>query len=236
MTAAEFAAQPKDPKLVAAQKRKLQEIEARAAQNRRDSKPVRDELAALGFEVESVADLYNGRMHYEVAVPVLLKWLPKTRNPWVEQELVRALTVRWARPEAAPMVLRRLRELRNTDEDSLRFAYANALSEVADYSVFTEVAELARDKHYSKAERGCFYLGLSNVGANRDAAVALLREELRGDIPAHAITALGNLRAIQARGETEPFVEHEDAWVRNEAKKALRKLDTAERKAERGRR
>ena len=130
------------------------------------------------------------------------------------------------------MMLDELRRLRDSEDRSLRFAVANALSEVADDSVFNEVVELARDRRYGWEERGVLAQALANMRDERERAIAVLRELLTDDdaVAINAVIALGELRAEEARAEIEPFLEHEEAWVRQEAKKALRKLDTAARR------
>jgi HEAT repeat protein len=221
-----------DSEWVADRDERERERQRRVERNRRDEAPLRAALAEQGFKVDSVADLYNQRMNYEAAVPTLLEWFPRVENPAVKESVARALTVRWARPEAAPMMIEELRRLRGSDEEGgLRFAVANALSEVADDEVFSEVVELARDHSYPVADRGVLVLALSNMREQRERAIEVLRTLLEEDVAPHALAALGDLRATEARPEIEPFLEHEESWIRQEAKKALRKLDTVERRS-----
>jgi HEAT repeat protein len=208
------------------QERARQEI---AERNRGDSQPIRDELAELGFEIDSIADLYNRRFNYEAAIPILLDWFPRVKSPDVKESMARALTVRWARPEAAPMMLAELGRLRDSEEErSLRFAVANALVEVADDSVFEELVELVQDDRYPIADRGRLVVAFANMQEERERAIEVLRSLLDEDVAPHAIAALGELGATEACAQIEPFLEHEDSWVREEAKKALRKLHAAE--------
>lgn len=218
-----------DAEWVARRDERERERQQRVEGNKRDEAPLRSELAQLGFEVDSVADLYNRRMNYEAAVPILLERFPRIENPAVKESVARALTVRWARPQAAPVMLEELGRLRDSEDRSLRFAVANALAEVADDSLFDEVVKLARDGRYSLADRGVLMRALANMRDERKRAIEVLRELLAEDVAPHAVTALGELRAEEARVEIEPFLEHEEAWVRQEAKKALRKLDSAAR-------
>lgn len=226
MTAEELMAQLEaDPEWVARRDARERERERRANLNARDAAPLRTALAAAGFEVESIADLYNRRMNYQAAVPILLEWLPRIENPVVRESVVRALTVRWARPAAAPVMLGELRRLRDSADESLRFAVANALSEVADDRFFDEVAELAVNHRYPVSERGVLVLSLARMREERPRAIEVLREMLADDVAPHAITALGQLRAREARGDIEPFLKHPERWVRAEAKKALKRID-----------
>ena len=218
-----------DPGWVARRDEGERERQQSGEENMRAEAPLRAELAQFGFDVESVADLYNRRMKYEAAVPILLEWFPRIENSAVKESVARALTVRWARPRAAPVMLEELRRLRESEDRGLRFAVANALAEVADDSLFDEVVELVRDRRYSLADRGVVVRALANVKGERRRAIEVLLELLREELAPQAIAALGDLRADETRGEIEPFLEHEEAWVRQEAKKALRKLASAAR-------
>jgi HEAT repeat protein len=96
---------------------------------------------------------------------------------------------------------------------------------VADESVFDEVVELARDARYSVGERGVLVLALANMRERREGAIEVLRELLSDDVALRAVTALGELRAGEARAEIEPFLEHPDPSVRKEAGKAIKRID-----------
>ena len=47
------------------------------------------------------------------------------------------------------------------------------------------------------------------------------------DVRGHAIFALGKLKAAQAKPEIERYLDHESAYIRKEAKKAIAKIDKA---------
>jgi hypothetical protein len=100
-----------DPEWVARRDERERFRRRRMAGYDRAAAPLKAELAAAGFDVESVADLYNERRHYEAAVPILLRWLPRIEHSAVKKSVVRALTVEWARPEAAPVMVEELRRL-----------------------------------------------------------------------------------------------------------------------------
>lgn len=226
MTAAEaIAVLESDPEWVAAREREDREREQRIGAYDRAAEPLKAELASAGFPVDSIADLYNKRMDYEAVVPILLEWFPRIDEPRVKASVARALTVRWARPQAAPLMVEEMRGLRGSAEAGLRFAVANALSEVADDSVFEDVVELARDPGYPVGDRGVLVLALGRMVEHRDTAVGVLRELLSEDVGPHAVIALGELGATEARSDIERFLEHREGWVRKEARKVLRKLD-----------
>ena len=214
-----------DPEWVARRDERERFRQRRTADYDRAAAPLKAELAEAGFEVESIADLYGERRTYRAAVPILLRWLPRIEHSAVKESVVRALTVKWAHPQAAPVMLEELRRLRESSDRSLRFAVANALTEVADDSVFDDVVALARDRRYSVGERGLLTLALANMRERREGAIQVLRQLLCDDVAPHAVTALGELHAEEARAEIEPFLEHPAASVRKEAKKAIKKID-----------
>lgn len=228
MTAAELMAELEaDPEWRAERDQQDREHQRRTEENRRDAAPVVADLAAAGFEVDAIADLFNRKMSYEAAVPVLLDWLPKIENPRVKGDIVRALTVSWARPQAARPLIAELRKVDDPSGTGLRWTIANALAEVADDSVFAESAELARDRSFGRA-REMLMLALANMHNKREQAIEVLRALLADqEVAGHAVIALGKIKASEARAAIEPFTDHSESWVREEAKKALARIGAA---------
>jgi HEAT repeat protein len=220
--------------------------EALIAASRRAAEPIVAELAQLGFQLEGVSDLYkrlrpaeyeaDGKtlkiermsdlyrepIDYRVAIPVLIKWLPLVNDIAVKTELVRALSTKWAKPEAAQPLIEEFRKA-PMEKVSFKWAIGNALSEVADATVFDEVAELVRDKQHGRA-REMLAVALANTKAPQavDILVELLDDE---QIAGHALMGLRKLAPPEARGAIERFVDHPKAWVRKEARRALAKID-----------
>lgn len=183
------------------------------------------ELAAAGYRVRSLAALRHSGAPYRDAVPVLLRWLPRATDPKLKGEIVRALTVPWARPAATkPMI----EEFRRADASvdptgtGLRWTIGNALEVLADDSSFDELAELARDSRYGKA-RQMVVLGLGR-SKRPEAAEVLIGLIEDPEVDGHAVKALGKLRAPAARVALESKCDDKRAWVRREAKKALARL------------
>jgi HEAT repeats len=190
------------------------------ASNRRDEAPVLADLAAVGIEADWISDLPHGPREYRAAVPVLIDWLPRVSNRDVKEDIVRALTVEWARPSAASALLE---EFRRAGDDQLRWAIGNALSVVADDSVFDELVRLATDEQWGKA-REMVVLALGNMASPE--AVPVLRRLLEDRVVSgHAVAGLGKLAPRDARPDLERMVSDDRAWVRREAEKALRRID-----------
>jgi HEAT repeat protein len=182
-------------------------------------------LRAVGIHVSSVFDLVNNPEPR--AVPVLLSYLAKDMDSWIKEGIVRALTIR----QAKPIVLRPMLESfrRQNIGDSLRWAIGNAIYVLASEEVLDELVDLIQDTRFGRA-RQMVVLAVGKIkaaGKNARALQTLLRllkdEEVRG----HAIAALGKLQARKARAKIAQFLDSPNAWIRREAKKALERIDKA---------
>lgn len=183
------------------------------------------ELAEVGFPVASLTELRTSGARYRAAVPVLLRWLPVVSDRQAKEDLVRALSVPWARPVAArPLIdeFERVDERVDPTGTGLRWVIGNALSIVADDFVFDELVRLVEDQSFGKA-RQMVVVGLGR--SKRPEAVPVLMGLLDDeDVSGHAVKALAKLGADEARPALERMVNDPRAWVRNEAKRALSRL------------
>ena len=193
--------------------------------NRRDSTPVLADLVKAGFEIVRISDLYNKKYNYKTAIPVLLRWLPQIENMDVKEDIVRALSVSWAKPVAAPVLIDEFRKIQNESSTGIKWAIANALSVVANDRVFADIVDLAQDPKHGTA-RQMLAVSLGNMKDSRaqDVLINLLDDD---EVAGHAIMGLGKLKSKKAHQAIERFLNHPKTWVRNEAKKALAKIDKA---------
>jgi hypothetical protein len=224
-SAAELMAElAKDPDFAARARARERRKEQSAQAYAEAAAPLLEELAAAGAGVKALADLRKPGAGSRAGVPVLLRWLPRAGYAPLKEEIVRALSVPWARPQAAPVLIEELDRAEDAAGTGIRWAIANALAVVADDSVFDEIAARARDPGYGKA-REMLCAALGNMKDPR--AEALLAGMLSDDaVAGHAVMALGKLRAASARDRVEAMTRHPKAWVRKEAMKALRLIDS----------
>jgi hypothetical protein len=187
--------------------------------NERAAAPVVSELIQTGFQIEGISDLFNKRYNYRYAIPILMKWLPRVENIYIKEEIVRALSVKWAKPDAGPLLVDEFRKADDATSGALKWAIANALSVVADESVMDDILELVQDRRHGSA-RQMLAIALGNIGDKRaeDMLIDMLDDE---EVAGHAIMGLGKLKSKKARLKIEPFLLHTKTWVRREAKKAL---------------
>lgn len=108
---------------------------------------------------------------------------------------------------------------------AIKWAIGDALSEVADSSVGQDIIELALDRRHGTA-RQMIVVALGNLRQPQavDTAIKLLRDD---EVAGHAVIALGNLRAQEARSHVEQLLTHPKAWIRHQARKALAKIARA---------
>ncbi len=193
------------------------------AENLKAASPVVQELRAAGFPVEHIADLFNRKMDYRRAITILLRWLPLVDNKAVKQDIVRALSVKWARPSAAKTLVDEFLAADSKSDGSLKWAIGNALSVVADDTVFDDLVAIACDQAQGRA-REMVVVALGNMRDPRAAGVlmGLLDDQ---EVAGHAIIALGKLRPSGARQRLERFLGDPRAWVRTEARRAVAKID-----------
>lgn len=177
------------------------------------------ELADLGYEVDSLAALRTTGRRYRDAIPVLLSGLQRSDNPKVKGEIVRALSVPWAKPVATSPLVREFRRADDQTGMGLRWTIGNALEVVWDDSCFDELVALARDRSFGKA-REMVTLGL---GRSKKPEAALIAIELLDDpvVSGHAVKALGKLKDPRACVGLERMLNDDRAWVRKEAQRAL---------------
>ena len=226
-TAAELIAElGKNPGFVKQQEEREQQRLREVDELRVAAAPLLKELEELGFKVSAVAELPQKKLSYEKAIPTLLKWLPCGAHPKLKEGIVRALSVPFAKPKAAPVLIEEFRRA-STGQQALKWAIGNALEVIADDAVFDDVVSLVRDRTHGKA-REMLAVSLGNMSDPRaiDVLLELLKDE---DVAGHAIMDLGKLGPSRSRAAIERFLADPKAWVRKEAKKAIDKIDKSRR-------
>jgi len=187
--------------------------------------PILSALEAAGFPSRSLADLRHSGLRYRQAVPVLVDWLSRVTDSKVKGEIVRALSVPWAKPIATEALIREFRQVETAADPTgtgLRWTIGNALEVLFDDANFEAFADLARDEHYGKA-RQMVVLGLGK--SKRPEAVEVLLELIDDpDVDGQAVKALAKLKAPNARSALEGKLTDGRAWVRSEARRGLAKL------------
>ncbi len=142
------------------------------------------------------------------------------------EEIVRALSVPWARPAATGPLIARFRQVEDESGLGLRWTIGNALEVLWDDSFFDDLVSLARDQRFGRA-REMLVLGLAK--SKRPEVGAVLVHLLDDPtVDGHAVSALSGLfRRIKvpaARAGLERMLGDDRAWVRKKAQRALSAL------------
>lgn len=179
------------------------------------------ELHNFGFNVDHVEDLYLQKWNYKTAIPILLKWLPKTNDPILKESIVRALSVRWAKGETT---LRLLIEEYKKEKRNLNLCWVigSAIEVVADKSVQYEIIDLIRDKEYGYARK---MLVLATGKMDKSVVEPILLQLLEEkDLEGHVINTLGKLKSCLAIPLIERYLDSKNSWLKKEARQALRRI------------
>jgi HEAT repeat protein len=173
-------------------------------------------------------------MKYEVAVPVLLGWLPRVTYLPLAEDIARTLSVSFAKEQALPEFLRLFRDPPEVDDpmrpasseparEHLRWVIGNGLGIFASPPVADELIELALDRGLGQA-RTQIVLALPKTKDGRvaDVLLSLLDDPT---VSAFAVEALGKMKITAARGPIAKLLDHPDKNVRDQAKKALKRID-----------
>lgn len=152
----------------------------------------------------------------------------------LSEDIVRTLSVSFAKKLAALVFLRLFRDppvlqdpLRPVTsepaEEYLRWIIGNGLGIFADPSLAGELIELALDRRFGMAR----YQIVAALPKTKDERVPGVLQSLLDDptVSAHAIAALGKMRFTAARPAIEALLASSDKHVRDEAKKALKRID-----------
>jgi hypothetical protein len=188
------------------------------------ARPLLKNLEEIGFKTRTISDLcYLKQGDYKKVVPILLYWLPKIKEPRIKEDIVRTLSMPWAKPIAAKTLIEEFKTTPNKTASSLKWAIGNGLSIVADDSVFKEIVNLIKNKKNGKS-REMLALALGNMSTPQAISVLinLLKDE---EVAGHAIMGLRKLNAIKARPFLDNFLNHPKLWIRNQAKKTIAKFD-----------
>lgn len=202
-----------------------------------------NELAELGYEIDSLDDLRHLGRDWKTALPALLRWLPRIEDLHVKESVVRCLSVPWIGNRAtgelivefkryAPvlkhpsnpwdgnkMLEPSEKEKQSYPSFSLAWAIGNALAIVDIRGFERQVVELCSNPEYGAA-RQMVVLSLYRLGNSEaeDTALHLLSDE---EVGLHAVMALGKMKSKRALFELEKLLSDRRPGVPKEARKAI---------------
>ncbi len=198
-------------------------------------------LTEVGIEIESAHDLYllsndKDRSRIQVAIPVLINLLPDLETSRLKREVAESLATKDCADAAAPPLLAELTKLRQELKEQrpyagpLAWGIANALADTATESTYEGIVEILRDQIYGRSREMLPY-ALARIKQRREQTIAVLIDILEDeDVTAHAIDALGRMKATEALPYIRNYLNSEKYLIKKEAKKAVNKLGGTLRK------
>jgi hypothetical protein len=196
------------------------------------------DLTEAGFPTLGTVGELQGLGDYRAAVPILVRWLPEVRYLSIAHDIVRTLSVPFAKELAFPVLLRMFREPPQLEDplrpatsepasEYLRAVLGSALSTFTSPSTSDDLIRLAVDRSFGESRA----LIVSALPKTKDARVTEVLLGLLDDptVAAFAVEALGKLKAHDAREPISAMLDSSDKNVRDQAKKALKRIDSATR-------
>lgn len=190
---------------------------------------ISDELAKVGVDWRDKSALRDSADVVHRALPVLLSLLHSVESNEAKEWIANAL--RAAKPHlrsshrgnAAQHLIEEFRRAAGWSSESLKWQIGSALADLSDESVSNAIAELWIDRRHGSARQ---MLAEALVKSRHADAVNLLAQCL--DDPAvqpHAIIALGKMKAVEQRDRIAAFLNSDSKLVRQEAERALARID-----------
>lgn len=180
------------------------------------------ELELIGYSFNSLWEFRDSKLKYRDAIPLLVSALERATDPKLTEQIVRALTVPWAKPLATRPLIEQFQTVDDTTGFGLRWTIGSALDVVWDDAHYDDLIALAREASYGAA-RQMLVMGIGR--SKKPEAVDVLIELLDDpDVSGHAVIALRKLRATKARPHLEKMLHDKRAWVRKEVQRALTAL------------
>lgn len=142
----------KNPQFQQQEQRRNQARRQFEGELRDNEEPLLNELKSAGLSVGSVWDLVNTKKSYLEAIPILGRHLALPYDLRIREGIARALTV----PEAkvvAKDILEELKGSKAKEEVEFRWALANALTVVANFSMMEEIKALTKDKSFENVHK-----------------------------------------------------------------------------------
>lgn len=168
-------------------------IDERVARDRAEAAPLLHDLRELGIDVESPWDLANRPNDYQHAYPVLVTHFQRPYSERNLEGITRALTV----PDARKIAWSVLRDafIANTDTSTsgLKFALGNALGEIMDEGVLSDVFAMVVDVRHGE-NRSPMVEGLGHHNDREDVRAVLAKLVDDPDVAGDAKKALARKR------------------------------------------
>lgn len=183
---------------------------------------VRNALSQVGIKVNNIYDLVNTNQDYTEAIPVLVDLLKKgIKDDKVKEGIIRSLAVKHAKGKAGDVLLKEFNKI-PVEKTMLRWAIGNTMSIIITNDDLEGVLEIIKDKKNGVA-RQMFILSLSKIKSDiiEEILIDLLKDD---EVSAYSLVVLGKLKVTRARHQISQLLNHPKSLIKNEAKKALKRI------------
>lgn len=186
-----------------------------------EQKEFLNELNSFGYEFKKVLDVLTIGIKDKILVPVLLKWFEK---PIVKLSdkifIVRCLTVKGFN-KATEILLKFYKELDYEEID--KWTVGNAIGVISDRRYVNDYIKIITNKKNGISRQMIVHgMGAFKEEKVKRTLIILLNDE---EVNGHVIYALSKFKDKNLIQILIPFLEHKVIWKREEAKKAIKKLE-----------
>lgn len=186
-----------------------------------DKEKLMQEVREKGVEITNINDLMKINMKYRDLVPILLRYLNDVTDESDKEFIIRCLGVKGFVEASKPLVS----EFYKSNNETFKWAIGNSLSIISDIDSIQDLIKIAQEKEHGIARQMIVDgLGKYKTDDVKAVLVNLLNDD---DVVGHAISGLSKTEDKTMIKYIEPFLKYKVKWVRNEASKAIKKLEKA---------
>lgn len=174
----------------------------------------------LGYPVSHLSQLAKCGVKYRDAIPLLVGSLDDLTSLSEKEDLIRALTVPWARPLATAPMISQFHQLSDDGTQLAAWTAGNALEVLWDDAYYDELADIGLNPSHGFAREMVVY----GFRRSRHPLAPSTLERLLGDndVNGHALKALLKLGVPETSEEAIRALTTDDRkWVRKLALRAL---------------
>ncbi|MFZ5985735.1 MAG: HEAT repeat domain-containing protein [Bacillota bacterium] len=184
-----------------------------------DKKKLLQEVREKGVEFSNINDLMKINMKYRDLVPILLRYLKDVTDESDKEFIVRCLGVKGFVEASKPLIS----EFYKSNNVTFKWAIGNSLSIISDIDSVPELIKIAQEKEHGIARQ----MIVDGLGAykNDDVKAVLISLLNDDEVVGHAISGLSKTGDKTLIRHIEPFLTYKVKWIRNEASKAIKKLE-----------
>jgi HEAT repeat protein len=184
-----------------------------------DREKLIQEIRKKGVEITSINDLMKINIKYKDLVPVLLRYLADITDESDKEFIVRCLGVKGFIEASKPLI----NEFYNSTNITYKWAIGNSLSIISDIQTVSELIKIAQEKEHGISRQ----MIVDGLGAykNDDVKAVLVGLLYDDEVVGHAISGISKTGDKSLIKYIEPFLTYKVKWVRNEAKKAIKRLN-----------